>query len=142
MDLHHVHVFASDIETTIQWWSRHLGAKVFFDEKLAGTRNVFLAVGTGRLHIYDQAPKDRGRGAIHHLGIKVADLRGVWQRLQAEGLTSPHGLREQNGWRYVMIAAPDGILLELFEFDDPSAAVNLSACQRCTAPMNTSKRGV
>ena len=47
MDLHHVHVFASDIEATIQWWSRHLGAKVFFDEKLAGTRNVFLAVGTG-----------------------------------------------------------------------------------------------
>ena len=29
MDLHHVHVFASDIEATIQWWSRHLGAKVF-----------------------------------------------------------------------------------------------------------------
>jgi len=76
MDLHHVHVFASDIEATIQWWSRHLGAKVFFDEKLAGTRNVFLAVGTGRLHIYDKAPKDRGRG---------------WQRLQAEGLTSPQG---------------------------------------------------
>jgi hypothetical protein len=25
-----------------------------------------------------------------------------------------------------MIAAPDGILLELFEFDDPSAAVNLN----------------
>jgi catechol 2,3-dioxygenase-like lactoylglutathione lyase family enzyme len=102
---------------------RGIWVQKFFDEKLAGTRNVFLAVGTGRL-IYDQSPKDRGRGAIHHLGIKVADLRGVWQRLQAEGLTSPHGLREQNGWRYVMIAAPDGILLELFEFDDPSAAVN------------------
>ena len=126
MDLHHVHVFAGDIEATIEWWSRHLDAKVIFDEKLAGARNVFLAVGTGRLHIYDQAPKDRGRSAIHHLGIKVADLRGVWRRLQAEGLTSPHGLREQNGWRYVMIAAPDGILLELFEFDDPSAAVNLN----------------
>jgi hypothetical protein len=46
--------------------------------------------------------------------------------LQAEGLTSRHGLREQDGWRYVMIAAPDGILLELFEFDDPSAPVNLT----------------
>src|SRR5262245_17442301 len=126
MDLHHVHVFAGDMERTINCWWRHVVAKFFFDEKLAGTRNVFLAVGTGRLHIYDQAPKDRGRGAIHHLGIKVADLRRAWQRLQAEGLTSPHGLREHNGWRYVMIAAPDGILLELFEFDDPSAAANLN----------------
>jgi hypothetical protein len=26
MDLHHVHDFVSDIEATIQWWSRHLGA--------------------------------------------------------------------------------------------------------------------
>ena len=126
MDLHHVHIFASNIEATIEWWSRHLGAKVLCDANLAGARNVFLAVGTGRLHIYDQAPKDRGRGAIHHIGIKVADLRGVWQRLQAEGLASRHGLREQDGWRYVMIAAPDGILLELFEFDDPSAPVNLT----------------
>src|SRR5262245_17743815 len=91
MDLHHVHVFARKIEATIEWWSRHLRAKVFFDAKLAGARNVFLAVGTGRLHIYDQASIDRGRGAIHHLGIKVTDLRGVWQRLQAEGLTSHHG---------------------------------------------------
>jgi catechol 2,3-dioxygenase-like lactoylglutathione lyase family enzyme len=126
VDLHHVHIFASNIEATIEWWSGHLGAKVFFDANLAGARNVFLAVGTGRLHVYDQAPKDGGRGAIHHLGIKVADLRGVWQRLQAEGVTSQHGLREQDSWRYVMIAAPDGILLELCEFDDPSAAVNLN----------------
>jgi Glyoxalase/Bleomycin resistance protein/Dioxygenase superfamily len=87
---------------------------------------MFLAVGTGRLHIYDQAPRDRGRGAIHHLGIKVGNLRDVWRGLQAQGVTSPNGLREQEGWRYVMISAPDGVLLELFEFDDPSAPANVS----------------
>ena len=71
LDLHHAHVFASNIEAAIKWWCEHMGAKVFFDDELAGSRNVFLAVGTGRLHIYDQAPKDRGRGGIHHLGVKV-----------------------------------------------------------------------
>jgi catechol 2,3-dioxygenase-like lactoylglutathione lyase family enzyme len=125
LDLHHAHLFASDIDVTIQWWRRHMDAKVIFDDELAGVRNVFLAVGTGRLHIYDQSPRDRGRGGIHHLGIKVANLRDVWRRLQAQGITSPHGLREQDGWRYVMISAPDGLLLELFEFDDPSAPANL-----------------
>ena len=49
MDLHHVHIFASSIEATIEWWSRHLDAKVLCDANLAGARNVFLAVGTGRL---------------------------------------------------------------------------------------------
>lgn len=124
MDLHHAHIFASDIDATVAWWCRHLRATVIFDGDMAGSRNVFLKVGSGRLHVYQQPPRDAGRGAIHHLGIKVVGLREAWTRLQAEGVTSPNGLREQDGWRYVMIAAPDGILLELFEFDDPAAPVN------------------
>ena len=126
IDLHHAHLFASDIDATVGWWCRHLGAIVMFDGPMAGARNVFLGIGTGRLHIYAQSPRDQGRGAIHHLGLRVAGLRDVWQRLQVSGVTSPHGLREHDGWRYVMIAAPDGLLLELFEFDDPAAPVNRS----------------
>jgi catechol 2,3-dioxygenase-like lactoylglutathione lyase family enzyme len=72
LDLHHAHLFASNIDATVNWWCQHMGAKVFFDKELSGSRNVFLAVGTGRLHVYDQAPRDQGRGAIHHLGIKVS----------------------------------------------------------------------
>lgn len=125
-DLHHAHLFASNIEATVDWWCQHMDAKVVFDQELAGSRNVFLAVGTGRLNIYDQPPRDQGRGAIHHLGIKVANLREVWRRLQSAGITSPHGLREHAGWRYVMISAPDGLLLELFEFDDPVAPANVN----------------
>ena len=124
-DLHHVHVFASNIDATIQWWCRHLHAKVLLDQDLAGSRNVLLAVGSGRLNIYDQPPKDHGRGAIHHLGVKVGDLRQVWQRLQVDGVESRGGLREQDGWRYVMVSAPDNVLVELFEFDDPAAPANI-----------------
>src|ERR1051326_589620 len=124
-DLHHVHVFASNIDATIEWWCRHLHAKVLLDQDLAGSRNVLLAVGSGRLNIYNQPPKDHGRGAIHHLGVKVGDLRQVWQRLQVDGVASRGGLREQDGWRYVMFSAPDNVLVELFEFDDPAAPANI-----------------
>jgi catechol 2,3-dioxygenase-like lactoylglutathione lyase family enzyme len=119
-DLHHAHIFARDIDATIAWWSRHLDGRVLRDEVLAGARNVFLGVGSGRIHIYDQPPRDGGRGAIHHLVIKVTGLRDAWARLQAAGVTSRQGLREFEGWRYVMVAAPDDVLLELFEFDDPA----------------------
>jgi catechol 2,3-dioxygenase-like lactoylglutathione lyase family enzyme len=119
-DLHHAHIFAGDIDATIAWWSRHFDGRVLRDEVLAGARNVFLGVGSGRIHIYDQPPRDGGRGAIHHLGIKVTGLRDAWARLQAAGVTSRQGLREFEGWRYVMVAAPDDVLLELFEFDDPA----------------------
>ncbi|MSP03924.1 MAG: VOC family protein [Acetobacteraceae bacterium] len=125
VDLHHAHLFASDIEATIVWWQHHLGASILFDGELAGVRNVLLAVGSGRLNIYDQAPRGTERGSIHHLGVRVTDLGAVWARLQADGVTSRHGLREQAGWRYVMVAAPDDVLVELFEFDDPASPLNV-----------------
>ena len=124
MDFHHAHLFCSDIDATVAWWQRHLGAKVFYDGVLGGARNVFIAVGSGRLHLYDQAPRDGGRGAVHHLGIRVGNLGREWERLKTEGVHSANGLREFEGWRYVMVSAPDGVLLELFEFDDPNAPVN------------------
>jgi hypothetical protein len=54
----------------------------------------------------------------------VAGLREPWALLQGDGITSPGGLREHDSWRYVMIEALDGILLEPFEFDVAAAAVN------------------
>lgn len=124
MDLHHTHIFASNIDRTLAWWQHHLDARILFDGEHAGSRNVLIGIGSGRLNIYDQPPRDPGRGAVHHIGIRVADLPAVWQRLQRQGVTSPNGLREQDGWRYVMIAAPDNLLVELLEFDDPASPFN------------------
>ena len=56
MDLHHVHVFASDIEATIQWWSRHLGAKVFLMKSSLAPEMCFWQWGQAD-YIYDQVPE-------------------------------------------------------------------------------------
>ena len=61
---------------------------------------------------------------MHHLGVRVPRLKAEWARLRAAGITSPGGLREYDGWRYVMIEAPDNVLVELFEFDDPGSVFN------------------
>jgi catechol 2,3-dioxygenase-like lactoylglutathione lyase family enzyme len=62
---------------------------------------------------------------MHHIGVRVPDLARAWVRLQQDGINSPGGLREHGGLRYVMIEAPDGILVELFEFDDPASPYNI-----------------
>ena len=80
---------------------------------------------TSYTYLYDQPPRDQRRGVVHHIGVRVDNLRDEWARLQAEGITSPNGIREHDGWRYVMIAAPDNLLVELFEFDDPTAPFNV-----------------
>ena len=115
--LHHVHIFARDIEATVTWWRDMLGGETVHDGTLAGARNVFMRIGQGGLHIYDQLPRDEGRGPIHHIGIRSDDLRGLVARMKAKGVAFRSDIREFGTWRYIMCAAPDGVLLELFEFD-------------------------
>ena len=121
INLHHVHLFAGDLDATIAWWRGMLDAEVAFDGEFGGARNAFLRVGGGRLHLYDQPPREGGGGAIHHVGIRVEDLRALVARMQAKGIAFRNEVREFGWWRYIMCAAPDGVLLELFEIDTADA---------------------
>ena len=87
-----------------------------FDDDFGGARNVFMQVGAGRLHLYDQPPRGAPGGA-HHVGLQTDDLPALHRRLVAQGVSFRSGVREFGSWRYVMCAAPDGVLLELFQID-------------------------
>ena len=113
--LHHVHAFASDIEASKRFYTEVFGGEVLVDETLAGARNVFIRIGAGRLHLYDQPPRRSGSGSIHHFGIQTDDIAGMVERLKARGVTLRKPVTELGGWRYVMVPAPDDVLIELFE---------------------------
>jgi catechol 2,3-dioxygenase-like lactoylglutathione lyase family enzyme len=115
--LHHVHLFSRDLNGAVDWYVRALGAEVYYDGDFGGARNVFMKVGTGRLHFYSQPPRDDGKGSIHHVGIRTSDLAGLHRRLLAMGTPFKSGIREFGTWRYIMCPAPDNVLLELFEID-------------------------
>ncbi|MFI7067591.1 VOC family protein [Kribbella sp. NPDC050124] len=57
INLHHTHLMASDIDATITFWRDAFDAEVIYDTDFAGARIVFLRIGTGRIHVYDQPPK-------------------------------------------------------------------------------------
>jgi len=113
ISLHHAHVMASDIDATIAFWRDHFGAEVVFDDSFAGARNVFLKIGTGRLHLYAQPPRHSGPAAVHHLGIETDRLPELVQRLRAAGV-SVTDIRDLPEASYAMAQGPDGLLLELF----------------------------
>jgi catechol 2,3-dioxygenase-like lactoylglutathione lyase family enzyme len=133
--LHHSHIFASDIATTIAWWHEMLGGEVVFDGEFGGARNVFMRVGEGRLNIYDQPPPaskselsgSGGRGAVHHLGICCDDLPGLVAAMRAKGVVFRSDIREFGNWRYIMCAGPDDVLLELFQADADLTPPELAA---------------
>jgi catechol 2,3-dioxygenase-like lactoylglutathione lyase family enzyme len=115
--LHHTHLFCRNVDATIAWWRDLLGATVAFDGDFGGARNVFMRLGAGRLHLYDQPPRGDAGGAVHHIGIRTDDLEALEARLRAAGVAFRSGIREFGAWRYIMCPAPDGVLLELFEAD-------------------------
>ena len=83
--LHHAHLFASNLDESINFYREMFGAEILFDLEMAGARNVMIAIGTAKINFYDQSPKDSGRGAIHHLGIETDDLESLVYHMKSKG---------------------------------------------------------
>lgn len=115
--IHHVHILALDIEKSIKFYQEFFGGKVILDAELAGARNVFIKIGNGRLHLYDQPPKNPGKGNIHHFGIQTDDIEEVISKLISGGVVLKKGISNLGFWKYIMVPAPDEILIELFQVD-------------------------
>ena len=123
---HHVHLFSHDLDGTVAWYRRAFDAEVYYDGDFGGSRNVFMKIGTGRIHFYSQPPPDNGKGAIHHIGIRTNDLAGLGDRLLQMGVRFRSGIHEFGTWRYLMCPAPDQVLIELFEIDAASMPPGLA----------------
>lgn len=113
--LQHARLFASDIDETLAFYGHWFDARVVWDGDYGGARNVFMKIGIGAMHLYDQPPRDLGRNAVHHLGMQVVGLRDLYDRMKAAGVDLPNPVREHSGGGYFMVKAPDGVLLEVFE---------------------------
>jgi len=125
--IHHVHIFASDLNRSIKFYEDSFDGKIVLDMELAGARNVFMKIGKGRIHFYDQLPRFSGRGSIHHFGIQTDDIEGVIKKLRSNGVVLKKNITDAGFWKYIMVPAPDNILIELFEVDKkqiPSEFIN------------------
>jgi len=115
--LHHVHIFASNINKSLQFYEEFFDGQVILDMDLAGARNVFMRIGNGRIHFYDQPPRFSGRCSIHHFGIQTDDIQSVVDQMKSKGVVFTKDITDAGFWKYIMVPAPDDILIELFEVD-------------------------
>jgi catechol 2,3-dioxygenase-like lactoylglutathione lyase family enzyme len=119
VSLDHIHLFASNLSATVEFFCTMFGATVVWDDEAAGVRNVRLALGHAFLHVYDQPPKAPRGGAIHHLGIETDDLDALVLSMKAHGFHFRNPIRDEPKFRYIMISGPDDLLMELFQARDP-----------------------
>ena len=120
VNLDHVHIFASDASVTVRFFETMFGATVVWDETVAGVRGIRLQVGRAFILIYDQPPKAARGGPFHHLGIETDDLVGLVSQMGSRGFVFRKPIREQQGFKYVMVAGPDDLMIELFECHEPA----------------------
>ena len=113
--VHHTHLMATAIELSLAFYRRWFGAEVVADFSYAGARNVFVSVGSGRLHFYDQVPRSTERNAINHIGLVIGNLDALADAMEAEGVHLPKGVQRFPDGNYLMVEAPDRVLLELFD---------------------------
>ncbi|MFX0071880.1 MAG: VOC family protein [Candidatus Hermodarchaeota archaeon] len=113
--LHHPHLFASNLDESVKFYQEMFGAEIIFDLKMAGARNVMIAIGSGKINFYDQPPKEQARGTVHHLGIQTDDLEALVNHMKSKGFEFKKEIKNMGFWKYVMAEGPDHILLELFE---------------------------
>ena len=130
--LDHIHVYAAEPEESARFYQHHFEAKpVLRNTNAAGDTRIFLAlggqilvVGSFPTGITPADPPEAGDGAyghgfgVAHFGLRVANVRAAIEELSASGvrlLSQP--LREPSGLTYAYVAAPDGVVVELTQYE-------------------------
>ena len=116
VSLHHAHLFASNLDESISFYKEMFGAEIILDLEVGGARNVMITIGSAKINFYDQPPKDKGRGPVHHLGIETDDINALVSHMKSKGFEFRKPVSNLGYLKYVMGVAPDNVLLELFEF--------------------------
>ena len=130
--LDHIHIYAADPEASALFYRDHFEAKeVERNANRNGDLRVFLALGRQILVVGSfphgmtaKNPPDPGDGAyangfgVSHFGLRVLDVDAAVAELLACGveiLAAP--FQEASGLKYAYIAAPDGVVIELTEYE-------------------------
>ena len=117
--LDYIHVFASDVAKTLDFFCRMFDAGCVWDEQAAGARNVRIALGNAFIHLYDRPLKGPRSGPVHHIGIETDDLEALVSRVCAQGFVFRNPIRREPKFNYVMVMGPSDLLIELFQYHEP-----------------------
>lgn len=130
--LDHIHIYAADPEASVHFYQHHFEAKpVLRNANVNGDTRIFLALGGQILVVGDfprgltpAAPPEAGDGAyghgfgVAHIGLRVADVVAAVAELADSGVRIlSEVVREPSGLTYAYVAAPDGVVLEITQYE-------------------------
>ena len=119
----HVHLKASDVAATSQWYCDVLGGEFTFEGQFRGSAVRFVELPGLRIYVYGELENElslpasiQPRFGLDHFGLLVDDMDEAIAELRAKGvpiLEEPWTVRP--GLRIAYIEAPDQVRIELTE---------------------------
>ena len=133
--LDHIHIYAGDPESSARFYTEHFDAKLIArNTNVNGDVRIFLALGGQVLvlggfpsGISPTPPPEPGDGAyrhgfgIAHVGLRVENVETALAELSGFDvpiLSQP--VREESGLTFAYVAAPDGVVIELTQYESPA----------------------
>jgi lactoylglutathione lyase len=120
----HIHLRSPDPEATARWYERHLGAEVIrttqqgkprIDLRLGGAK-VFIAPVTADDGV--NPPPVTPYQGLDHFGLSVSGIDAIVAELKAKGVEITRGpLTIRPGTRIAFLRAPEGVSIELLDYD-------------------------
>lgn len=129
MKIEHIGIATEGIEESLRFWRDALGLNVTHTEEVTeqGVRVAMLPVGDTRVELLEATREDspvakflakRGAG-VHHLAVRVPDIRAALARLKASGARlideEPRRGADDCLIAFIHPQSANGVLVELIE---------------------------
>ena len=120
----HIHVYASDLDTSERWFVDKLGAEVIERREGGGAPSLFLRLGDRFVIVRGPnpgevlAPATGGQFGTDHFGVLVDNLAETAAELKARGVkftVEPYEIRP--GVHISFIEGPDRVSIEVLQRD-------------------------
>jgi catechol 2,3-dioxygenase-like lactoylglutathione lyase family enzyme len=124
----HIHLIASNVEETVQWYCRILDAKVTFQGEFRGSKVYYLDIAGMAFVVFGKLEEEETpvpgtvapKSGVDHFGFAVGDMVQTLDELRARGARILEGpVTVRPGLRIAYIAGPDQIRIELCERRTP-----------------------
>jgi len=134
--LDHIHIYSEDPPGSVQFYATCFGADAVGETRTShGGTMHFLRLG-GLTLVLAPYPPGTGPGVasnysdggyrnmrgIAHFGLHVENLADALATLRRQCATILSEPREHAGLRFAYVDAPDGVVVELLQYDGPWAA--------------------
>ncbi|MCL2124186.1 MAG: VOC family protein [Desulfovibrionaceae bacterium] len=120
--LEHIHVYCTQLEPMIAFWTKAFDAQVTLRRKFGNDDGAVINVGPVPLFIQQTNAEAGKSGAVayDHVGLRVVDIEAsLKQALAVPGAKLHRGIQPAGAAKTAFVTGPEGILIELVQRPKP-----------------------